>query len=84
MKIKGIWFGARFLAYEDYHRHLAVNNWPIPRPIDCSGLRSFALRRKGLLESVISKGVSREAVELVCGAPMGIRDPNGFLIEIME
>jgi hypothetical protein len=33
---------------------------------------------------VISKGVSREAVELVCGAPMGIRDPNGFLIEIME
>lgn len=84
MKIKGIWFGARFLAYEDYHHHLAVNNWPIPRPIDGSGLRSFALRRKGLLESVISKGVSREAVELVCGAPTGIRDPNGFLIEIME
>lgn len=84
MRITGIWFGARFLAYEDYHHHVAVNNWPIPRPIEGSGLRSFALRRKGLLERVALKEVPREAAELVCEASTVIRDPNGFLVEIME
>lgn len=79
MRITGIWFGARFLAYGDYHHHVAINNWPIPTPSPGSGLRSYA----------ISLGMSAELRgaqpinDLPCGARGMIIDPNGFKIEIM-
>ncbi|MGB9730083.1 MAG: VOC family protein [Thermoprotei archaeon] len=39
----GHWIGAIFMAYGDYHHHIAFNNWPIPRPKDGTGLLEIRL-----------------------------------------
>jgi len=83
MRITGTWFGARFLAYGDYHHHIAINSWPIPRPREGSGLKSFAIRKE-VPVTAIPLERSRKGLELVCGARGAIRDPNGFLVEIVD
>ncbi|MEM2203318.1 MAG: VOC family protein [Sulfolobales archaeon] len=80
MRLTGVWFGARFLAYGDYHHHVAINNWPIPTPSPGSGLKSYAVNLNDM-------GVKLENVQLIseslCGARGIIIDPNGFKIEIL-
>ncbi len=31
-RVTGRWMGAVFMAWGDYHHHLAFNSWPLPRP----------------------------------------------------
>jgi catechol 2,3-dioxygenase len=37
-KTTGYWMGAIFMAYGDYHHHIAFNNWPLPQPKEGTGL----------------------------------------------
>jgi len=84
MRITGVWFGARFLAYGDYHHHLAINSWPIPRPAEGSGLRSFAIKWERIPTPMPLERAGVGELELGCGASKVIRDPNGFTVEIMD
>lgn len=85
MRLTGVWFGARFLSYGGYHHHVAINSWPVPRPQDGSGLRSFAINMgSSLLRSGIGDIGGYSVSDLPCGARRVITDPNGFRIEIIE
>lgn len=80
MKLTGIWFGARFLAYGEYHHHVAINNWPVPPPRPGSGLKSYAIN---LGSAAVRVRDIQPLGELPCGARGAMVDPNGFRIEII-